>query len=76
MLFLFTPCLHFANTHASYRIGPNTAGLENAPSFDEANRSSSIDQGKHLASSFNRILLYNITLCHVCVLKYRSLMKP
>jgi hypothetical protein len=34
--------------------------LENAPSFDEANFSSSIDQGKHLASSLNRILLYNI----------------
>jgi hypothetical protein len=34
--------------------------LENAPSFDEANFSSFLDQGKHLASSLNRILLYNI----------------
>jgi hypothetical protein len=34
--------------------------LENAPSFYEANLSSALDQGKHLASSLNRILLYNI----------------
>jgi hypothetical protein len=34
--------------------------LENAPSFDEANFSSSLDHGKHLASSLNRISLYNI----------------
>jgi hypothetical protein len=58
--FLLTPCLPLANTHASYRIRFDTAGLENAPSFDEANRSSSLDQGKHLASSLSRILLYNI----------------
>jgi hypothetical protein len=37
MLFLLTPCLPFANTHTSYRIGSDTAGLEKAPSFDEAN---------------------------------------
>jgi hypothetical protein len=36
------------------------ADLENAASFDEANFSSSLKQGKHLASSLNRILLYNI----------------
>jgi hypothetical protein len=30
------------------------------PSFDEAKFSSSLDQGKHLASSLNRISLYNI----------------
>jgi hypothetical protein len=29
-------------------------------SFDEANFSSSLEQGKHLASSFNSISLYNI----------------
>jgi hypothetical protein len=34
--------------------------LENAPSFDKANFSSSLDQGKHLASSLSRISLYNI----------------
>jgi hypothetical protein len=58
--FLLTPCLSFANTHASYRIGSDTAGLENTLSFDEANRSSSLDQCKHLASSLNRTSLYNI----------------
>jgi hypothetical protein len=41
--------------HASYRIGSDSTGLENEPSFDEANFSSSLDQGKHLASSLNRI---------------------
>jgi hypothetical protein len=51
---------HHSNYHASYRIGTDPAGLENMPSFDEANFSSSLDQGKHLASSFNRISLYNI----------------
>jgi hypothetical protein len=58
--FLLIPCLPFANTHASYHIGSNVAGLENAPSFYEATLSSSLDQGKHLASSLNRISLYNI----------------
>jgi hypothetical protein len=43
---------------ASYRIGTDPADLENATSFDEANFSS-LDQGKHLASS-SRISLYNI----------------
>jgi hypothetical protein len=51
MLFLLTPCLPLANTHASNHIVSNTAGLENASSFDEANWSSSLGQGKHLASS-------------------------
>jgi hypothetical protein len=51
---------HQSNCHASYRIGTDTAGWENAPSFDEANFSSSLDQGKYLASSLNRISVYNI----------------
>jgi hypothetical protein len=51
---------HQSSCHASYYIGTDTAGWVNAPSFDEANFSSSLDQGKHLASSLNRILLYNI----------------
>jgi hypothetical protein len=51
---------HQSNYHASYRIGTDTAGLEKVPSFDEANFSSSLDQGKHLASSLSRISLYNI----------------
>jgi hypothetical protein len=29
--------------------------LENTPCFDEANFSSSLDQGKHLTSSLNKI---------------------
>jgi hypothetical protein len=53
--FLLTPCLPFVNTHASHRIGSDTAGSENAPSFDESNVSSSVGRGKHLASSLNRI---------------------
>jgi hypothetical protein len=57
--YLLVPCLPFANTHASYHIGSDTAGLENTPSFDEANFSSSLDQGNHLASSLNRTSLYN-----------------
>jgi hypothetical protein len=55
--FLLTPCLPFVNTHASYRIGSDPAGLENAPSLDEANLFSSLDQGKHLAFSLYRFLL-------------------
>jgi hypothetical protein len=31
-----------------------------ALSFDEANFSSSLDQGKHLASSLDKVSLYNI----------------
>jgi hypothetical protein len=58
--FLLVPCLPFANTHASYPIGSDVTGLENVPSFYEANLSSSLDQGKHLASSLNRFLPYNI----------------
>jgi hypothetical protein len=50
---------HQSNCHASYRIGTDLASLKNAPSIDEANFSSSHEQGKHLASSLNRILLYN-----------------
>jgi hypothetical protein len=57
---LLVPCLPFANTHASCHIGSDTAGLENAPSFYEANFSSSLDQGKHLASSLNRTLHLSI----------------
>jgi hypothetical protein len=60
VLFLLTPCVTFANTHASYCIGSNTAGLENVPSFNEANLSSSLDQGKHLAFTLYRFLLYNV----------------
>jgi hypothetical protein len=48
----------------------------NASSFIEANFSSSLDQGKHLASFLNKISLYNIYLCHDYALKYTSLMKP
>jgi hypothetical protein len=59
-VFLLTPCLPFANTDATYRIGSNTAGLENTPSFDKANRSSSLDQGKHLTFTLYRFLLYNL----------------
>jgi hypothetical protein len=58
--FLFIPCLPFANTHASYHIGSDVTGLANAPSFYKANLSSFLDQAKHLASSLNRISLYNI----------------
>jgi hypothetical protein len=43
--------------HATYRIGSNPVDFKNAPSFDKANFSSSLDQGKHLASSLNRISL-------------------
>jgi hypothetical protein len=57
--FLLTHCLPFVYTHASYRIGSNTTGLENAPSFDEANLFSSLNQGNHLASSLSRILFRN-----------------
>jgi hypothetical protein len=56
--FLLTLCLPFVNTHASYRIGSDTADLENAPSFDDANLSCSPDHGKHLASSLDRILAF------------------
>jgi hypothetical protein len=37
--------------HASYHIGADPIGLESMPSFDVANFSS-LEQGKHLASSF------------------------
>jgi hypothetical protein len=59
---LLLPSLHMYLTqlHASYCIGTDPAGLENAPIFNEVNFSSSLDQGKHLASSLSRILLYNI----------------
>jgi hypothetical protein len=58
--YLLVACLPFANTIASYRIGSDTTGLENAPGFYEANLSYSLNQGKHLASSLNRTSLYNI----------------
>jgi hypothetical protein len=67
MLFLIKPCLPFANTHASYHIGSDTAGLENAASFDEANCSSSLDQGKHLAFTLYRFLLYNHYIMSIIV---------
>jgi hypothetical protein len=60
VLLLLTPCLPFANTHASYHIGSDSTGLENAPNFDEANCSSSLDQGKHLAFTLYRFLLYHL----------------
>jgi hypothetical protein len=50
----------FANTLASYRIGFNPVGLEGAPSFVVVSLPFSLNQGKHIASSLNRILLYNI----------------
>jgi hypothetical protein len=58
--YLLVHCLPFANTHASYHIGSDTAGLENTPGFYEANLSSSLNQDKHLASSLSRTSLYNI----------------
>jgi hypothetical protein len=56
------PSLHLYLTklYASYRIGNDPASLENMLSFDKANFSSFLDKGKHLASSLNRISLYNI----------------
>jgi hypothetical protein len=66
-LFLLIPCLPFTNTHASYRIGSDTASLDNAPSFNEANLSSSLDQGKHLAFTLYRFLLYNLYLMSMIV---------
>jgi hypothetical protein len=57
--FLLTPCSPFVNTHASYHVGSNTIGLENAPSFNKANLFSSLDQGKHLAYTLYWLLLYN-----------------
>jgi hypothetical protein len=60
MLFLLIPCPPFANTHASYRIGSDIVGLENVLGFNKANLSSSLNQGKNLTSSLNRISLYNI----------------
>jgi hypothetical protein len=52
--------LYHTKLYASYHIGTDPAGLQNAPSFDGVNFSSSLDHGKHLASSLNRISLYNI----------------
>jgi hypothetical protein len=49
---------------ASNRISSGTADLENAPSFDKANLSSSLDQGKHLTYTLHRLLLYNLYLYH------------
>jgi hypothetical protein len=67
VLFLLTPCLPFANTHVSYRIGSNTVELENAPSFDESNLSSSLGQGKHLVFTLYRFLLYNLYIMSMIV---------
>jgi hypothetical protein len=66
-MFLLTPYLPFTNTNASYHIGSDTADLENAPSFDEANLSSSLDQGKHLAFTLYRFLLYNLYIMSMIV---------
>jgi hypothetical protein len=52
--------LYRTKLYASYCTGTDPASLENAPSFDGANFSSSLEQGKHLVSSLNRISLYNI----------------
>jgi hypothetical protein len=60
--FLLTPCFPLVNTLVSYHIGSNLVGLESMWSFYEANLSSSLDQGKHIPSSLNRISLYNIYL--------------
>jgi hypothetical protein len=67
VLFLLAPCLSFANSHASYHIGSDTTDLENVPSFDEANLSSSLDQGKHLAFTLYRFLLYNLSIVSMIV---------
>jgi hypothetical protein len=67
VLFFLTPCLPFANTPASYHIGSDTAGLENELSFDEANCSSSLDQGKHVAFTLYRFLLYNLYIMSMIV---------
>jgi hypothetical protein len=67
--FLLATYLPFVNTHASYRIGSDTAGLENAASFGKANfpLSLSLDQGKHLAYTLYRFLLYNLYLMSMIV---------
>jgi hypothetical protein len=65
--FLLTPCLSFVNTHASYHIGSNTASLENAPSFDEANFPLSLEKGKHLAYILYRFSFYNLYLMSMIV---------
>jgi hypothetical protein len=57
---IFSLNQHQSNCHASYRIGTDPVGLESMPSFNEANFSSSLEQGKHLTSSLNTILSYNI----------------
>jgi hypothetical protein len=67
VVFLLIPCLPFANTHASYRIGSNVVSLENAASFYAANLSSSLDRGKHLAYLLYRFLLYNLYLMPMIV---------
>jgi hypothetical protein len=67
VLFLLAPCLPFSNTHASYCIGSDIVVLENAPSFDEANLSSSINQGKHLAFALYRVFLYNLYIMSMIV---------
>jgi hypothetical protein len=66
---------HQSNCHASYRIGTDPAGLENAPSFDEANFSSLYQASTlHPPSVGFRFIIF--ILCHDCALTYRSLMKP
>jgi hypothetical protein len=65
--FSLTSCLPFVNSHASYHIDSNTAGLEDAPSLDETNLFSSLDQVKHLAYTLYRFLLYNLYLMSMIV---------
>jgi hypothetical protein len=65
--FLLIPCLPFANTHASYHIGSDTTGSENAPSFDEANLSSSLYQVKHRAYTLYTFLIYNLSIMSMIV---------
>jgi hypothetical protein len=67
----------FTNVHVSCRIGSNAVDLEDMPSFIEANPSSSFDEGKHRASSFDRsFALKYLLYVHDCALMYRSSMKP
>jgi hypothetical protein len=65
--FLLTPCLPLVNTLTSYHIGSNPVRLESMPSFVEANFPLSLDQGKDLAYTLYRFLLYNLYLMSMIV---------
>jgi hypothetical protein len=74
MLFLaYASFASFTNTLASYCIGSNPVGLESMPSFVEANfpLSLSLNQGKHLAYTLYRFLLYN--LYHMSMIVHLSI---